>query len=156
MTRRFMKFAELILPYVSFASGALNVLFWGLYFSGLIVISKAETGLVTDFESAFPVADGVLGVALLIAGAGLLKRKPYGGFFLIAAAGMAIYLGLLDVTFYGRHGMYLPLTMSTVFSLFINAFCIGGGVFGLCLGWRFWRYFNDSRKPYSPRKGIQL
>lgn len=80
MTRRFMKFAERILPYVSFAGGALNVLFWGLYFSGLIIISKAETGLVTDFESAFPVADAVLGVALLIAGAGLLKRKPYRGF----------------------------------------------------------------------------
>mgnify|MGYP001595806723 FL=1 len=143
MSRRLIKYAELILPYLSFAGGALNVLFWILYFSGLVVVSESENGLVSEFESAFPLADAVLGIALLVAGAGLLKRKPYGGFFLVTAAAMAVYLGILDVTFYGRHGMYFPLTMSTLFSLFINAFCIAGGVFGLCLGWRFWRQVNE-------------
>jgi hypothetical protein len=138
MLNRLVEKAQRLLPYIAFGGGCLNVLFWVLYFANVIVLSEESESLVKGYESAFPFADALLGVLLMLAGIGLLKKRYYGTFFLIAAASMAVYLGVLDITFYGRQGMYFPLTASTVFAMFVNVSCIGGGLLGLWFGWKFW------------------
>ncbi|MDZ7305373.1 MAG: hypothetical protein ONB44_24900 [candidate division KSB1 bacterium] len=102
MLHRLTTHTQRLLPYLALGGGALNVLFWILYFAKVIAPSEADEHVVRAFESAFPLADALMGIMLFFAGIGLLKKSPSGTFFLVAAAAMAIYLGILDVTFYSR------------------------------------------------------
>jgi hypothetical protein len=124
---------------LTIAGGVLIILFWILYFCDAIVLSESDNPLVGGFEEAFPFADGILGTLLVLSGLGILRRKLSGTFFLIAAAAMTLYLGVVDITFYSRHGLYLPITTGSAVELFINTMCIGGGLVGLRFGWKLWR-----------------
>lgn len=150
MSYQSKKYFQRLLPYLALGGGALDVLFWIFYFAKVIVPSEADEALVRGFESAFPFADGLMGIMLVCAGIGLLKKKPSGTFFIVAAAAMAVYLGLLDVTFYSRQGLYLPLTFASLCAILINASCIAGGAVGLWLGWKIWR-MNDAILKISAR-----
>jgi hypothetical protein len=127
-----------ILGWVTLAGGLLTALFWLLYLSNAADLGQHHP-LFHEFELAFPVADGVLAVLLFAASYCLLTGRPSGPFCLVAAASMSLYLGILDLTFYGRQGLYFPLTGSGLIALAINALCIGGGTLGLRLGWQLWR-----------------
>jgi hypothetical protein len=120
------------------AGGAALVGFWSLVIAG-VVETGASGSTLHEFEMAFPIADGMLGSLLFFAGVSLFKGRARGGFCLAAAAGMAIYLGILDVTFYARQGMYWPLTGHGLFELAINAACVGGGLSGLRYSWMLWQ-----------------
>ncbi|HEU5050855.1 MAG TPA: hypothetical protein VFU00_11050 [Gemmatimonadales bacterium] len=117
--------------------GALDLAFWLLYAAGALTI--AREGPAASFESAFPVADTLLGVTLVGAGIALHRRSAAGPFFLVAAASMALYLGLLDLTFYLRHDLYDLPAWTGLAALGLNLVCIGGGAAGLWYGWRLWR-----------------
>ncbi len=121
------------MAFLAFAAGAVDILFWALYLSGVISFGPADS-VVAHFESAFLLADAVLAVVLFIAGFGLLGRQPYGPIFLIISAAMAFYLGILDITFYLGHGLYLPLNASSLFEIFLNAVCLLGGATGMLIG----------------------
>ncbi|UCF31825.1 MAG: hypothetical protein JSV26_05320 [bacterium] len=129
------RFKHTILPLTAFTLAGVGALFWVLYFAGPLY--PAEEG-IREFESAFPVADAALIISLLLTGMGLFGRKGYGEFFLVVASAMALFLGLLDVTFYGNRGLYLPLTGFTAAVLTVNVLSMAGGLFGLWLGWRYW------------------
>jgi hypothetical protein len=126
------------LAWVSLAAGALVILFWALYFTGSAALGQDDP-LRRSFETAFPLADGVLAATLVATGVQLLRRRSNALFFLVIAASMSLYLGLLDTTFYLRHGMYSPLTAGAVSEILINTLCVGGGLVGLRYGWRRWR-----------------
>ncbi len=68
MSCKFLDLTRRILAYVTFGGGVLNILFWTLYFTNIITLSEENRSLVDRFESAFPLADAVLGVLLLFAG----------------------------------------------------------------------------------------
>jgi hypothetical protein len=127
-----------ILGWVTLGAGLLMTTFWLLYFSAAADLGQHHP-LFHEFELAFPLADGVLAVMLFTASRCLLAGRPSGPFWLVAAASMSLYLGILDLTFYGRQGLYVPLTGSALIALAGNAICIGGGALGLGLGWRLWR-----------------
>jgi hypothetical protein len=78
----------------------------------------------------------VLCALLIVAGVNLWRDGARGRFPLICAASMAVYLGLLDVTFYCVHHLYLPLTAASAFEAFINAATLAGGALGLHYAWR--------------------
>ncbi len=118
--------------------GSLVALFWLLYLSNAVDLGQGHA-LFHEYELAFPIADGVFAVLLLVTGVSLLRDWPSGPFCLVAAAAMSVYLGILDLTFYGRQGAYLPLSGSTLIALATNVFCIGGGAIGLRVGWQLWR-----------------
>jgi hypothetical protein len=122
------------LAYLAFAGVVLDVIFWSLYFTNIITLSEAGDIVTDGFESAFLVADCVLGISLSAAGIGLSRNQAFGDLFLIIASSMALYLGILDVTFYARQGFYSPLSFSKAFEILINLTCIGGGILGLLLG----------------------
>jgi hypothetical protein len=124
--------------WVTLVGGTLVVLFWVLYFTTDVALGTADPR-VSAFESAFLLADAAFGAALFAAGYCLLKRKAPGPFLLVVAASISIYLGLLDLTFYGRHGLYGSLDGSAAFELGVNAACVLGGLVGLNWGWKLWR-----------------
>jgi len=126
--------------YMALAGGALVLLFWALYFSGAIAPGGDDPS-VKGFETAFPFADTILGVVLIAAAVGLLRGRAFGSFLLVVGASMALYLGVLDVTFYAHQGTYARLTISNAAELLINAACVSGGAAGLYIGWRMWQCY---------------
>jgi hypothetical protein len=139
MDRRIRRNGEQLMAYFTLVGGVLILLFWIFYSSGVLIMDESDNPLIGGFESAFPFADAVLGILLVLSGLNLLRRKVSGTYFLIASASMTLYLGILDVTFYGRHGLYVPLNTASLAALFINSICIGGGLIGLWFGWKLWR-----------------
>ncbi len=139
MQRRRITASRPLLPYILFGGGLLMILFWILYFSELVVSAEDANPLQSAFESAFPIADGVVCIVLIVAGVFMLKQRPLGTFSLVAAASMVLYLGLLDATFNAVQGFYGPLTLATAMKFVINGGCIIGGSLGLFSGWKRWR-----------------
>lgn len=123
--------------WLALAGAVLVFLFWALYFANVVELGQEEA-LVRAFESAFPIADAVFCVALFAAGYCLLKGKRPGAFFLVIAGSMSVYLGLLDLTFYGARGTYYPIHPEGLFQLSLALICIGAGALALWFGWRFW------------------
>lgn len=124
--------------WIALAGSGLMGLFWALYFAGLLEMGNGEE-LVSQYEAAFPLADAALTVLLAMAGIGLLRGRPQGSFCLGAGAAMALYLGLLDLSFYAQRGLYIPLRSDGILELGLNLLCIGGGLTALRLAWRLWR-----------------
>ena len=127
-----------VLAGVTLASGVLVVLFWAFYFTETATLGQGHP-VKRIFEAAFPAADAVLAAALVATGVLLLLRRASAVFTLVIAASMSLYLGVLDATFYLRHGFYTPLTSDALTEIAINLLCVGGGILGLRLGWRLWR-----------------
>lgn len=128
-----------VLAWTTLVAGALVLLFWALYFTEAATLGQQDP-LTATFEAAFPLADLVFAGALIATGVLFLKRHESAPFFLVIAAAQSLYLGILDSTFYARHGLYLPLTADSLTEIAINALCVGGGVFGLKAGWRIWKH----------------
>lgn len=124
-----------VLAALNFTAGSGVLAFWLLYFTEGAALGQGHA-LKDTFEAAFPVADGLLAAALFATGIAALKRSPATTFFLVAASSMGLYLGVLDTTFYLRHGLYTPLRAEALIELAINAVCVGGGLAGLVHGWR--------------------
>ena len=127
-----------VLAGTTLVAGALVLLFWALYFTDAVTLGQQDP-LKANFEAAFPLADLVFAGVLIATGVLFLRRHESATLFLIAAASMSLYLGLLDVTFYAAHGLYTPLTPDSLAEMAINALCIGGGVFGLKAAWQLRR-----------------
>lgn len=127
-----------VLAWTTLVAGALVLLFWALYFSDSAELGQRDP-LTASFEAAFPLADLVFAGALVATGVLFLKRHESAAFFLVVAASMSLYLGILDVTFYARHGLYTPLTPDALTEVGINVLCIGGGIFGLKAAWQLRR-----------------
>ena len=125
------------LAVVAFIGSALLFLFWFLYWSETIH-AGVEDSPIARFEAAFPAADALLALMLLGAGIGLLRGRAYGTFLLVGAAGMTLYLGILDCTFYFTQGMIDFSSADGRFQTAVIACCLVGGILGLWQSWRLW------------------
>jgi hypothetical protein len=127
-----------IISLLEFLMAAGIILFWTAFFAQGIV-SFADSRLkdvYLAFESSFPVADAVLALFLIIGGIGLLRNTPSGKFFTVMAGAMLIFLGLLDISFNIRQGIYLLGPGEAVLNIGINAACLAGGAF---FAWSAWK-----------------
>jgi NO-binding membrane sensor protein with MHYT domain len=124
--------------WVVLGGGVAVLAFWALFFTG-VVDAGPEAGVLHEFEMAFPVADAAFTLMLFAAAITLFRGRPAGTFYLVAAGAMSLYLGILDLTFYGRQGLYYPFSGSGLFELVVNAACVGGGAYALRRGWRLWQ-----------------
>ncbi|TFG61884.1 MAG: hypothetical protein E4H28_08300 [Gemmatimonadales bacterium] len=113
------------------------ILYWTFFFLGAIESGPPGSSHYA-FESAFPPADALLCLAALAAGVTLLRGAHGGVFFLVIASSMSLYLGVLDVSFYGRLGLYFPLNETGSIELVVNLLCIVGGAIGVRLAWLLW------------------
>ena len=137
--RRAMGWATLV-------GGVLLVAFWVLYFTGALEI--AHDPMIAAFESAFPIADAVFCVVLFAASRSLFTGRSSGPFLLAWAGAVSVYLGLLDVTFYGGQGAYSAVTATVAFELALNLFCVGGGSVALLAAWRL----SNGRDAFAIRR----
>jgi hypothetical protein len=125
---------------LAFFGAFLDTIFWALYLTEGIQFGETANLIVEGFESAFLFADALLAITLIVAGIGLLRNRAYGSFFTAIASSMALYLGLLDFTFYSKQGLYSLNSISGLIETIINATCIVGGLTGLVMAGRFWRF----------------
>lgn len=130
---------------VVLGGGLALIAFWALFFAGL-VDGGPEAGVLHEFEMAFPVADAVFAGILFTAAVALFRGRPAGTFFLVASGAMSLYLGILDLTFYGGQGFYYPVSASGLFELAVNAACVAGGAYALHRGWWLWR---EATRPWT-------
>ena len=125
------------LGWTTLTGGALVLAFWATYWSGLVDLGQGDR-VAAAYESAFPLADAVLAAALFAASRALFAGRPVGAFWLVMAAAMCLYVGVLDLTFYGARGSYWPATAGGLVQLLSSTLTIGGGTFGLRAAWRLW------------------
>lgn len=116
---------------ICLAAAAAIMLFWLLYFTGLVPFGQ-DDAVRQSYEAAFPVADAMLAVVLLAAARAALRRSATTPFLLATAGAMSVYLGVLDATFYLRHGLLLPAEIA------ITLLCLGGGLGALRYARRHW------------------
>jgi len=120
---------------VMLGGGALMLVYWTLYLTGIVDLGQSDP-VVASFESAFLLADTLLGVLLLAAGWSLLAGRRSGPYLMTVAAAMSVYLGLLDLAFYARLGMLSSLSAASLFELSLVSTCVVGGSICLAYGWK--------------------
>lgn len=120
---------------VMLGGGALMLTYWTLYLTGAVDLGQSDP-IVASFESAFLLADTMLGLCLLAAGGSLLGRRRSGPYLMTVAASMSLYLGLLDLVFYARRGLFSTFCAANAFELVLIAVCVLGGMTCLMYGWR--------------------
>jgi len=120
--------------WVAVGGGTAVIVYWTMFFAGAIE-SGLPGSVAHEFELAFPGADALLAAAALTAGVALIRGTRSGSFFLVVASAMSLYLGFLDVAFYSRQGLYVPLAGAGGVELLLNVLCIAGGGYGLRAGW---------------------
>ena len=81
------------------------------------------------FQRAFPAADGWTAACSLVAGIGLLTGSDVGTAFGLVAGGALVFLGLMDVLFNLRNGLYrlLPGSGAMWAEVVINVWVLGLG-----------------------------
>jgi hypothetical protein len=122
-----------VLGVLLLVTGVVTVAYWVDFFvRGSVQVVEADWYL--RFERAFPVADGFMAAASLVAGVGLLRGEDYGVAFGLVAGGALVFLGLMDVTFNVQNGLFRLLPGSTpmwaelvinVWSLALGAVLVG-------------------------------
>jgi hypothetical protein len=124
---------DAVLGVLLLVTGVVTVGYWVDFFArGSVQVVEEEWYL--RFERAFPVADGFMALASLVAGVGLLRGAGYGDAFGLVAAGALLFLGLMDVTFNVQNGLFrlLPGSVPMWAELVINVWslALGGTVLG--------------------------
>lgn len=86
---------------------ALIVAYWAIwYLIDRDLLASSHAPAYYTFENAFPAADAWLAIALLLAVAGLLRRRSWALLWTLLAGGAGIYLGCMDVLFDLENGIY--------------------------------------------------
>ncbi len=108
------------------------------YWTGWLVhrsVVASETGVpYTQFEDAFPLADGWLAVCLVAASYCLVTARRAALFWLLAGGGSGVYLFCMDVLYDLQHGVWGKGGNGLV-ELAINVLTIGLSVFVLRWTW---------------------
>lgn len=102
------------------------LVFWGLFLTGNIAPVREPPGFWT-FERAFVVPDTVLAFGLFAAGLLLRRGHPRGPALSLATGGALVFLGLVDLSFNIRGGVFAVLDADALASGAINAWCLGFG-----------------------------
>jgi hypothetical protein len=104
------------------------ILFWVAFFTIGMAPDPAPAGYFA-YEHSFPLPDGLMSILLIIAGILLLKNKRPAMILSLIAAGALTFLGLLDFSFNLQNGVYAVSSLDLVINAFINAWCVGFGLF---------------------------
>jgi hypothetical protein len=127
-----------VLSVLQVATAVGIIAFWAAFFTIGLAPEHAPPGYA-QFEHAFPLPDGLLAVALLIAAAGLRggsdAARRQGRRLSLVCAGGLLFLGVLDLSFNVQNGIYTSSLADGLLAAAIQAWCIG---FGAWLVVRCW------------------
>jgi len=112
------------------------ILFWLAWFLVPQAVRLSNEACYILFEETFPPADAWCAFASLLAALGLWHRRPWGLLFGLMAAGAAIFLGLMDLWWDVRQGVYLMGTAEAYIELIIVLLLLG---LGPVVAWLVWK-----------------
>jgi hypothetical protein len=85
---------------------ALDAVYWVLWFSDRSAIASEHRAAYYQFEDAFPLADGWLGIACVLALVTLARRSPAAAYWLTCAGAAGLYLFGMDLLYDVEHGIF--------------------------------------------------
>jgi hypothetical protein len=85
---------------------ALDIVYWVLWFSDRSAIASETTSAYYQFEDAFPLADGWLGIACVVALIALWRGSAAAPFWCTAAGAAGLYLFGMDFLYDVEHGIF--------------------------------------------------
>lgn len=109
-------------------TGAGIILFWIAFFT-IGMAPEKPPPCYFAYEHSFPLPDTLLCILLIVAGILLMKGKGPGVKLSLIGAGGLMFLGLVDFAFNIQNGVYSASTLDLVINAFINAWCLGFGLF---------------------------
>lgn len=84
----------------------LLVTYWSVWFTDRSWLASEHTAAYYAFEDAFPLADGLLAVACVLALVALHRRSPTALLWLLAGGGAGLYLCGLDLLYDLEHAIF--------------------------------------------------
>lgn len=128
---------DVTLAVLLIVTAVVTVAYWlDFFLRGTVHVVEEEWYL--RFERSFPVADGWMAAASLVAAIGLLRDQSYGVAFGLAAAGALLFLGLMDLTFNVQNRLFRLLPRSAEMwvevTIIVWCFSLGGVLLGYLVG----------------------
>jgi hypothetical protein len=113
-----------------------TILYWVAFFTVPEAIqTRPGDPVYLAFELSFPLADAWFALAAALGAIGLWKMRDWGFLFTLLAGSAAIFLGLMDLLFDLRHGIFVPLTGEAVVELLIVVLLLALGPFVIVAMW---------------------
>ena len=119
---------------VLLGAATLVVAYWVAWLAQRSIVASESGAAYTQFEDAFPLADGWLALCLVAASFCLLTRRRAALFWLLAGGGAGLYLFGMDVLYDLQHGIWGKGGNGLV-ELAINLVTLGLSVFVLRWAW---------------------
>lgn len=94
------------LIWACWAVAGVIVAYWVMWFAHRSLVAASSGSLYVGFEQAFPLADGLIVVFVLLGARALSRRAPSAVLLLLLAAGAGFYLAGMDVLFDLEHGVW--------------------------------------------------
>ncbi len=88
------------------AVATLIVAYWVAWFAHRSLVASSSSALYVGFEQAFPLADGLIVVFVLLGARALHRRSSSAVLLLLLGAGAGFYLGAMDVLFDLEHAIW--------------------------------------------------
>jgi len=114
-------------------------LYWLAWFTHRSLVASESSVPYSQFEDAFPLADGWLALSMTAAATCLLTARRAAVFWLICGGGAGIYLFAMDVLYDLEHGVW-GKGANGIVELVINLVTVTLSVFVL---WWTWAHFDD-------------
>jgi hypothetical protein len=109
--------------------------YWLAYFLAGAV-QTADDPVYTSFENAFPLADGYMATAYVVAAQLLLRGRVLAVPVGIAAGSAMVFLGGMDTLFNLEHAKYAAMTPEMAVETVINVTCFVVGPWTMVRLWR--------------------
>ncbi len=116
------------------AAALLIVAYWLAWLAHRSLVASETGAAYTQFEDAFPLADGWLALCLVAASYCLVTARRAALFWLLAGGGAGLYLFGMDVLYDLQHGVW-GKGGNGVMELVINLLTLGLSLFVLRWAW---------------------
>ncbi|MGO8827222.1 MAG: hypothetical protein ACLQU9_18555 [Acidimicrobiales bacterium] len=119
---------------VQLGAAALVVAYWVAWLAHRSLVASETGAAYTQFEDAFPLADGWLALCLVAASYCLVTARRAALFWLLVGGGAGLYLLGMDVLYDLQHGVW-GKGANGVVELVINLLTLGLSLFVLRWAW---------------------
>jgi hypothetical protein len=110
------------------------IVFWILFFTVGMIDKNAAPDCYFTYEHAFPPADIILAISLIISSILLIKKNSIGKTVSLVCSGALIFVGLVDFSFNLQNKVYFISIAEAISNGFLNAWCV---FFGLVIFIKF-------------------
>lgn len=110
--------------------------YWIAWVADRGIVASDHTAQYIAFEQSFPLADGWLLAAALLAAIQLWRRRPTALLWLLVVGGISVYLCALDVLYDLEHGIYTKGQVGAT-ELAINLATAAFAIGVMRNGWRY-------------------